>query len=400
MKIRLTLFLLSLPCVGFSDTEAPVYLAIDAEFGVPHSVSAQSIEKGVRIAITEINRQGGVLGGRPLELITTDNRSMPARGAHNIEQLSRQKDLVGVVSGRFSPVILETLPALQKNKMINLAPWSSADGITENAMEPKWVFRLSLKDSYAMPTMLSYARSIQRYKVGLLLTNTSWGRSNENAAKAFLASAEDLSSVGTVWYNWRDNSLIDKYETLLAAGAQAIILVANDDEGAILVSEVAALPEKKRLPIISHWGVTGGDFIGQMKHSDDLGKLHFVVVQSFSLFRSDPVKLRKVMELGKELFGITKPEEIDAPVGFGQAYDLVHILARAIDMAGSTDRTVIREKLEQVRNYDGLVKKFKRPFSEKNHDALVLQDIFMARYGKDGVIYPLPVSASTQTTNK
>ena len=35
------------------------------------------------------------------------------------------------------------------------------------------------------------------------------------------------------------------------------------------------------------------------------------------------------------------------------AYDLTHILAKAINLAGSTDRTKIRDALEQVENYDG-----------------------------------------------
>ncbi len=368
----------------------PVYIAIDAEFGLPNSSSAQSIEKGVRVAIAEINQHGGVLNGRPLALITTDNRSMPARGIHNISELSKQKDLVAVVSGRFSPVVLETMPVLQEYGIINLVPWSSADGITENNFEPKWVFRLSLKDRYAMPTMLNHARHIGATKVGFLLTNTSWGRSNENAAKRYLDSIEDIVSVGTAWYNWRDKSLIDKYKVLQQAGAQAIVLVANDDEGAILVSEIAALPKHERLPLISHWGVTGGNFIGQMKQPGDLASLQFVVVQSFSLFKAKPAKVAAVMKIAGELFGTKGPEDVESPVGFGQAYDLVHILARAIDLAGSTERAKVRDKMEQVKNYDGLVKHFAQPFSKDNHDALQLSDIFMARYDTNGVIRPLP----------
>lgn len=371
-------------------TGEPVYVAIDAEFGLPHSTSAQSIERGARLAVEEINRQGGVLQGRPMQIITTDNLSMPARGIHNISELSRKSDVVAVVSGRFSPVVLETLQTLEKNKMINLAPWSSADGITENKQDPNWVFRLSLKDGYAMPVMLQHARGKGVKKVGLLLTNTAWGRSNEAAAKRYLATVGDLVSVGTAWYNWRDKSLIDKYQNLRKEGAEAIILVANDDEGATLVSEMSALPKDQLLPIISHWGVTGGNFIGQMSNPGDLQRLDFSVVQSFSLFRADPGKVARVMKLAKEIFDISAPEQIDAPVGFGQAYDLVHILARAINLAGSTERARIRDKLEQVQHYDGLVKVFKQPFSRKVHDALVQEDIFMAAYDAQGVIRPLP----------
>ncbi|MBY0431815.1 MAG: ABC transporter substrate-binding protein, partial [Rhodospirillales bacterium] len=51
----------------------PVYLGLDAEFGLRNSTSAQAIERGILIAIDQVNQAGGVLGGRPLALITRDH---------------------------------------------------------------------------------------------------------------------------------------------------------------------------------------------------------------------------------------------------------------------------------------------------------------------------------------
>jgi len=113
-------------CLSFSSVQAaekkPVFIAIDAEFGLPNSTSAQSIKLGVDTALEEINAKGGVLNRRPLKLIIKDNRSMPARGIHNLRQLAKTEDLVAVFSGRFSPVVLETMTTLAENKLINLAP--------------------------------------------------------------------------------------------------------------------------------------------------------------------------------------------------------------------------------------------------------------------------------------
>ncbi len=81
-------------------------------------------------------------------------------------------------------------------------------------------------------------------------------------------------------------------------------------------------------------------------------------------------------------------------MGVGHAYDLTHILARAIDIAGSTKREAIRNALEQVRDYQGLVKDFPRPFSPDNHEALSLEDVFMSRFRKDGAIVPLDLTPS------
>jgi hypothetical protein len=65
-----------------------------------------------------------------------------------------------------------------------------------------------------------------------------------------------------------------------AAGAQAIVLVADDDEAAILVREIAALPKRERLPVLSHWGITGGEFVKEA--SPALQQVDLTVIQTFS----------------------------------------------------------------------------------------------------------------------
>ena len=295
-------------------------------------------------------------------------------------------DIVAVFGGRFSPVLIEELPILKETKTLLLAPWSSADGITDNGMTPNFAFRLSLRDSLAMPFMLQHAAGHGLRKVGLLLTNTAWGRSNLAAAERYFGSGAGLSSVGTAWYNWRDPSLIDKYEILRKAGAEAIILVANDDEGATLVREVAALPKDARLPIISHWGVTGGNFAEQAGPA--LNDVDFSVIQTFSFFKADPVRIAHVLAVTERLFGIRKIDDIVSPVGFAHAYDLTHILARAISLAGTADRPAVRDALERVTDYKGLVRDFPQPFTGTKHDALGPDQLFMARYRADGVVIP------------
>ncbi|NYZ15600.1 ABC transporter substrate-binding protein [Azospirillum sp. RWY-5-1] len=362
-------------------------IGLDGEFGLANSTSAEAIERGIRTAMDEIDRAGGVLGGRRFELILKEHRSIAARGIRNIKEFAAITDLVAVFGGRFSPVVIEELPTLRETKTLFLAPWSSADAIIDNGMEPNYAFRLSLRDSLAMPFMLRHVDRRGIAKVGLLLTNTAWGRSNLAAAERYFADGSTPRPVATAWYNWRDRSLIDKYETLHRAGAEAIVLVANDDEAAILVREVAALPKERRLPIISHWGVTGGDFVGQAGTA--LEEVDFTVIQTTSPFRVDQKKLATVLDTAGRLFGIARPEDINSPVGFMHAYDLTHILARAIDLAGTTDRAAVRDALERVTGYDGLVRFFERPFTPDRHEALGPDDLLMARYDRKGVLVPV-----------
>ncbi|MED5619916.1 ABC transporter substrate-binding protein [Ideonella sp. BN130291] len=378
--------LAALPWAAHAASGKPVLLGIDAEFGLQNSTSAQAIELGVRIAVDQINSAGGVLGGRPLEIVTKDHRSIAARGIRNIEEFAAMPDLVAVMGGRFSPVVIEQLPILKQSNIPFLAVWSAADVIVDNGSKPNYAFRLSLRDSLAMPFMMEQAskRGIQR--VGLLLTNTAWGRSNRAAVDKYSAAHKLPKVVGTTWYNWQERSLIDKYNKLLEADAQAVLLVANDDEAATLVKEMAALPKDKRLPVLSHWGVTGGRLFKEAGAA--LKEVDFSVVQTFSFFRARPAVLEPFMATARKL-GVQRIEDIESPVGVAHAYDMTHILAKAIQLAGTTDRAAIRDALEKVKLHDGLVKRYAPPFTPTRHEALGHDELLMARYREDGVIMPV-----------
>jgi branched-chain amino acid transport system substrate-binding protein len=376
--------LLAWPAHG---ADRPVLVGLDAEFGLDNSISAQAIELGMRAAITEINAAGGVLDGRKLELVTRDHRSIPARGIRNIREMADMPDLVAVFGGRFSPVLIEQLPTLAQARLPFMAVWSSADAIMDNGTDPNYMFRVSLRDSLAMPHMLKSAERRGYKRIGLLLTNTSWGRSNETAAMLHAGTGKARARiVGTAWYNWRDSTLLPGYQRLRNAGAEAIVLVANDDEAAILVREIAALPAAQRLPIISHWGVTGGDFVAQAGPA--LQQVDFTVIQTFSFFQADPKVLQGFMKTLASISPIRRIEEIRAPVGVAHAYDAMHLLALAIAKAGSTDRPAVRDALERLGSYRGLVRLYQPPFTKDRHEALGPEQLLMARFRADGALVP------------
>ena len=375
--------LVSAPAAG----QPPVLIGLDAEFGHKTSTSAQAIQQGIEIAIDEINAAGGVLGGRKLALVTRDNRALPAVAVDNLRELAAMPDLVGVFGGKFSPVFLEWLPVAHQLGVLMLDPWGSADPITENAYRPSYSFRLSLKDAWAAPAMLKFARKERgASRVGILLPNTGWGRSNRNALVT-AATAAGVSIVGEHWYNWGDPSLMEQYRSLRAAGAQAIIFVANEAEGALLVREVAALPPSERLPIVSHWGVTGGAFAELTGPA--LDQVDFAVIQTFSFIGLDTPAAKRVLAALKTRYGIGGAEQVRAPAGVAHAYDLTHLLAQAIARAGSVDRAKVRDAMEKLPPYPGLVRHYERPFTPDRHDALGPEQVFMARYTAQDVLVPL-----------
>ncbi|MBL8490814.1 MAG: ABC transporter substrate-binding protein, partial [Rhodocyclaceae bacterium] len=338
-----------------------------------------------------INGHGGVLGGRSLTLVERANHAVPARSMANIREFAAMPDLVAVYCGRFSPTVLESISLLHQLELPLLDPWAAADAIVDNGKSPNFVFRLSLKDSWAAPTMLDHLARKGVRKVGMLMLNTSWGRSTLSAAETYLVRKPGLSLVETQWINWddRENEMLIKYRALRERGAQGILLTANAEEAAVLARAMLTLPPNERLPVASHWGVTGGDLpklVGPQFY-----ELDFAVVQTYS-FIGDRSKLgAKVVAEHGRLFGSSGARSILSPVGVAHAYDLTRLLARAIDKAGSTDRKAIRSALEGLGPYQGLVRRYAQPFTPGRHEALDIRDVFMARYDRsDGALERVP----------
>ena len=383
MILRILLCLFLIFAVGARAESPPILIGINAEFGVVGSTSAQAIRLGAQIAIDEINASGGVLNGRSLALVEKDDRSVPARFIRNLREFAADSRVVAVLCGKYSPVVVEAIPEIHQLKLPLLDPWSAADPITTHDFRPNYIFRLSLRDTWAMQVMIRHATQRGARKLGLLVPNTAWGRSNANAAEALDQADLQLTLIDTQWYNWGDTSLLDQYQALRKAGAEQVLFISNEREGAIFIKELAALPKEQRVPILAAWGITGGNFFESAGPA--LRDVDLAVVQTYSFIgASDPVAQRVLQAIKR--YGIDSPRRIQSPVGVAHAYDLVHILARAIQIAQSADRGAIRDALEQVTDYPGLVKTYPQPFTADRYDALSLQEVFMARYAEDGAI--------------
>ena len=365
---------------------APLVVGISAEYSMKNSLAAQSIEKGARLAIDEINAAGGLLGGRKLELQTLDDRGVPARAIENLKELAKNPDALAVFCGRFSPVAVELVPVANRERFLLLDPWAAADGIANNGAVPNFVFRLSLTDTWALQVMAQHAVERKFKRLALFLPNTAWGRSSLAAFEAYAKKFPRLRSE-SFWYNWGDTDFAGKLLQAQLNGADAVLMVANETEGAMIVQHVASQPAERRLPLIAHWGLAAGDFPALA--GDALWSVDMVVVQTFSIHDARGAKARSVAQAYQRLFS-EDIGSLQAAVGFAHAYDLTHLLALAIRKAGSADRMAVRNALEQLGGHAGLVKHYSKPFSPQNHEALDQGQVFLARFNKDGSLSRMP----------
>ncbi len=353
----------------------PVKIGLVAALSGQSAKSGEAITRGLSVAIEEINAAGGVLGGRKLELIRRDDESNPAKGQIAARELIYREKVAVFVGGLDSPVSLAIVPLANKSKTPFMGVWAAATPITRNGANPNYVFRVSAVDAIVDRALMKYGKkTYNTKKAGLILINNPWGESNEKGLKA-ASKVEGVEIVGIEKFEGKDVDVVPQLLRLKKAGADTLFLVSNAAPGAQMMKSLGRM--NWSVPVVSHWGISGGRFpelAGNMAE-----KVHFI--QTYSFFgEQGPAGKKLLKRLIEKHDDIKSAEDVIPPVGVANAYDAMHLIAMAIDKAGSTDGEAIRKAFLSIGPYEGLIKTYDKPFTADNHDALNHDDYIMVRY--------------------
>jgi branched-chain amino acid transport system substrate-binding protein len=360
-----------------------IKLGMAAAISGGSAASGEAIKRGLTIAMDEVNAKGGLLGGRKLELAIRDDEGNPAKGVTIARELVEREKVVAVFGGLHTTVALAQVPVWHELKTPYMGAWAAGTNISQNGNKPNYVFRVSANDDYADKFLIRYALdTLKRSKPGLLLENTAWGQSNEVGLLKWLGE-RTVKHVGIEKFNWNDPDMSPQLLRLKNAGADVIIMVANAPEGAQVVKSRARIGWE--VPMVAHWGISGGRFA---ELTGDLSD-GVAFLQTYSFFGQQNERGQAVLKALRDKFGVKGPEEITAPVGVANAYDGLHLVALAIQQAGSTEGPKVRDALESLKvEYKGLIKTYKPPFTPGQHDALTDADYIMVVW-KGGKIVPV-----------
>lgn len=372
---------------GANSHLAPVWIGFDDAYSLKTNTSAMAIEWGIQAAMEEINSGGGVLGGRPLKLISTDNKGLSARGKDNFVTLAKTQNLVAVLTGKYSPISVEMLPEAHRLQVPLISVWGSADPITDHEFKPSYSFRVSLKDAWGVEAMVK--RLATRYRAQracAILPNTAWGRSAEKVIQK-KTEHDKVSFTVIRWYNWGDLSLKTHYQNCLDAQTQGLLFVGNEKEAAILIKEMATHPSAMRLPVVSHWGAVGGTLHDMVK--DELNLVQVDFIQTFTFHQNKRPRAVYLANWILKNKGIKSPHDIPSAVGAAHAYDTVHLIASAVQIAQTTSPPKIRQALETLPPFSGAVKHYAQAFTPQRHDALDKSQVLFVKLTPTGQLTAL-----------
>lgn len=362
----------------------PIKIGLIAPLSGPSAASGEAIQRGMLLAMEEMNDAGGVLG-RPLQLVTRDIPNDPDAGVAALRELVEKEQIVAIFGGIFSPVMMAQLDTIHELTVPLINPWGSMAAITHNGYTPNYAFRVSVSDLYADEFLARYALEVIGAKHPAILADTSgWGQANAEGLQKWLTElgVSDTAIAGTEHFDQGDSNMTTQLERLRANGADTLIMVANAAEGAAIVRGLATLGWE--VPIVSHWGVSGGNFAEMAGKEFAEGVM---TLQTFSFSGALSAKAAQVLAAYQDRFGANSWEEVEAPVGVVHGYDGLHLLAQAITQAGTTTGPAVQKALENLEPVNGLVTRYAPAFTADRHDVLLAKDYLMAVW-RNGVLVP------------
>ncbi|MGI4796659.1 MAG: ABC transporter substrate-binding protein [Janthinobacterium lividum] len=340
----------------------PIKIGVSGPFTGGSSSMGVSMRDGVKLAIDEINKNGGVLG-RPLEGVYRDEEARNEVGVQVAQELINKEKVVADVGFINTGVALASQRFYQEAEIPVINNVATGTVIsTQFAKErSNYIFRTAASDAIQAPMIVDEAVTRRGFKKpAILADSTNYGQLGRADLETAL-TAKGVKPVATEKFNIGDTDMTSQLLRAKEAGADVILTYGIGPELAQIANGMAKLGWK--VPIVGSWTLSMSSFIDTAGPNGDGA----VMPQTFIQMGNTPKRAAFI----KAYQDAYKIDRMPSPVSAAQGYDSIYLLAAAIKQAGSTDGRKMRAALEDLNEkVDGVVTVYDHPFSKTDHEAI------------------------------
>ncbi|MGD0820570.1 MAG: branched-chain amino acid ABC transporter substrate-binding protein [Desulfomonilia bacterium] len=193
------LMFMAVPAV-YSAEKEPVVIGLQGPITGAWAYEGQMAKQSCEIAADLINKKGGILGGRKIEIRVEDDAGEPKTGALAAQKLVGQKEVVAVVSTYGSSVCEPASNIYEKFKKVNIGYGVTAVRLTERGF--KYFFRTCGRDdSQGKFFAASVPSKFKAKRIAIMHDNTAFGKGLAEDTKKALDALVKAKKVEIVFYD-------------------------------------------------------------------------------------------------------------------------------------------------------------------------------------------------------
>jgi branched-chain amino acid transport system substrate-binding protein len=296
---------------------------------------------GARLAVDEINEQGGVLD-RPVNLIVKDTESRTELVASIVGELIDTEKVVALIGEITTDRTLAAAPLAQERGIPLITPSATNEKITAAG---NYVFRACYTDAFQAAIMTKFARSLDVEKVAMLFDGENpYGASLSNAFKVDFVKqggsivAEQTYRAGDVDYATQLNAIKQKNPDI-------VFLPSYFAEAAVIIKQARQLAID--VPFL---GTDGWDSSELLKFAGQAVNNCYFASHFSSERLSDRAK--PFSEAYRAKFQAAPP-----PLA-ALTYDAVWLLADALRRGDGNTSSALRDALAETKDFPGVTGTF------------------------------------------
>ncbi len=342
----------------------PIKIGLTGPFTGGSSSMGVSMRDGVKLAVDEVNKAGGVLG-RPLQLVERDDEAKNEVGVQIAQELINKEGVVATLGYINTGVALASQRFYQEAEIPVINNVATGTLISKQFVPPdnknNYIFRTSANDAIQSAMIADEAVKRQGFKKpAILADSTNYGQLGRADLVKALATM-GVKPVAEEKFNIGDTDMTAQLLRAKEAGADVVLTYAIGPELAQIANGMAKLGWK--VPMIGSWTLSMANFIDTAGANGNGAMMPQTFIQL-----PDTPKRKAFIEAYQAAYKI---DRMPSPVSAAQGYDSVLLLAAAIKQAGSTDGRKVREALENLSTkVEGVVTVYDKPFSATDHEAI------------------------------
>jgi len=330
-------------------TGEPLVLGVNLELTGPAAPYSVPAVEAFELYVEQVNAAGGVLDGRPLELVVLDNKTDTTEGVSLQTRLNDDPEVVATLGPNASGVVNAAKPVIESSAKPTVLPATTGDGLTlaANGEAVANLFRTAYEDSYQGTAGAVYVYDTLGAKNTLLIVDNALDYS-QGLADAFVTKYEELGGtvVATEAYSSGDTDFTALATKLLGYEYDAIYMPGYYTETGLLVKAFRELGLTQ--PVVGADGYASDTFV-ELAGAENTYDVHYTTHYDASLESEASVAFG---EAYTEKFG--KAPDTFAALG----YDAISFLVDGIERAGSTDPEAISQALSETVDFEGVTGTF------------------------------------------
>ena len=346
-----------------------------AFIGTPTKLVAEMV-------VEKINSEGGI-NGQPLQLVIGDTEGDPTRALMVAKRLVEQEKVVALIG----PTRTGTGMAVKKyleSKQIPTVMTVGGDPVImegvhggKNFGTARWIFKSPQRSSIAVKKVYQYLQAKKVNKIALITASDGFGRDGKRWLTK-LAGQYGLEIVADESFGVRDADMTTQLTKIKNTDAQVIICWTIGPAGSIVAKNAKQLAMK--LQLIQCHGLPDPKYIELAGSASEGNIMPATKLMAYEqLPGSDPQKttIKDFVRLYNDVYNFDRKFPINTHSGY--AWDAIYIVANAMKKAG-TDRTKLRDAIEQTKNYVGISGIYN--ITPKDHNGLGTNSMIMVTIWK------------------